>query len=493
MNVTDALSRLARERPDALAILTPDGTLTFAELDRAVSAIAGGWRAKGLVPGDAVILTMAEPVGHLVASLALARLGAGQLVIQESDSPVARREMARRVDAVATVGPVFADIAEGASAIAPPPDEIEELKQLKSEPFIATADPELTLFIMRSSGTTGVPKVCALSHAGMVPRLQRAPTDVVSNCLYSFVPISFEGAKQNAYRFLLGGGCIALFNETSVGRINEFVLRNRIDFIAAAPSQANVMLDIASGDKVLFPDVKAFRLSTTVVPQKLRESVMAHITPNLFVAYGATEIGVIAYAPPDLVRRLPGTVGFFRPDVEAEIIDENGQVVGAGIPGVLRLRTPAAVPGYIGDPEETAKRFRDGWFYTGDRCEFSDGGALIHHGRADEMIIHDGINIHPTAIEAALLEEPAVAEVAVFGVSSARHGTIPVAAVVLSQPGGAQKIVNSVRAKLGRHALADIMVVEELPRTTAGKVVKSELVNRYIRAAEARKRKRRKE
>ena len=312
-------------------------------------------------------------------------------------------------------------------------------------------------------------------------------TDRPDGRLISLTHIDFDGAKHNIYRFLLAGGCVAFMVSKSVADMIDFVRGNDIDFIAGSPIHASTLLSLYRGNKVLLPRLKAFRMSSTTVPQELRTQIITRLTPNLYVGYGITEIGIIAIAPPQLVRDRPGVVGWIGSDIEAEIVGPDGEQLAAGSAGELRLRSPGMIDGYLDDPEETAKRFRDGWFYTGDRCEFAPDGALIHYGRADDVIIVDGINIQPTAIESVLLAEPAVAEAVAFGVDSERHGKTPVAAVVLAGNTTRKALYDSAKAKLGLHAPWDIMIVDALPRNTAGKIMKNKLVESYLRQVAATK------
>ena len=138
---------------------------------------------------------------------------------------------------------------------------------------------------------------------------------------------------------------------------------------------------------------------STYVPQPLREQIQDRLTPNLLIAYGITEIGTVSIAPPEMVRKIPGVVGAIVPGLTAEVVDEKGIVLPPETPGRLRIKGPGMIQSYFDAPEETQKAFRDGWFYSDDRVEFTCSGELIHHGRMDDMMIFDGVNINPVEIE----------------------------------------------------------------------------------------------
>src|SRR5690606_8869924 len=99
--------------------------------------------------------------------------------------------------------------------------------------------------------------------------------------------------------------------------------------------------------------------------------------------------------------------------------------------GEIRVRGPGVVKGYPDDPDETVRLFRDGWFHPRDRGHMTTDGQLVHGGRVDEMMIVDGINLHPAEVDHVLAAHPAVREVACLPVVSRIHQQVPVCAVVL--------------------------------------------------------------
>jgi cyanophycin synthetase len=482
MNVTEHLTAMAGSQPDAAAIQAVDGVLSFAELDHIVSATAKSFHDAGISPGDVVAIALSDELAHIIASLGLARLGAGQIVFHGSDTSELRTGLAQRLSIAATITHDASKAVTGAPVIAPPSGTLSELRAMAEVPFAPSDEPDLTLFYQRSSGTTGRSRLGRVTHEMMVARMQPLAHDGPSHKLLSLPHINFEGAKQNLYRYLLSGRCIAFCPHiaTSIVETIKFILGKNVDFIAGSPIHATSLLGGYSGATPLFPDLEAFRMSSTLVPDSLRQDIMNRLTPNLYVAYGLTEIGSVAVAPPQSVAERPGIVGWVTDNITVEVVDEQGRPQPNGAPGELRLRSPGMLDGYLGEPEETASRFRDGWFYSGDRGVFADDGALIHLGRADDVIIYDGINIYPSAIENALLENPAVAAAAVFAVDDKSHGAIPVAAVILSGETSRERLIAETREKLGQHAAGDIMIVEEFPRTTAGKVIKQELAAAFF-------------
>ena len=179
-------------------------------------------------------------------------------------------------------------------------------------------------------------------------------------------------------------------------------------------------------------------------------------------SYGSNEFGVVSIAPPALVRNIPGVVGKVVPGMKAEVVDDRGNPLPSGRVGKLRLKSAGTIDGNLDDPVETARVFRDGWFYSDDLAEFTPNGELIHHGRVDDLMILDGINIYPAEIEDALLQHEKVAEAAAFPIPSKTHGDIPAAAVVVRSPVSVEELLSYCRSLLGRHSPSGLKIVHKV-------------------------------
>jgi acyl-coenzyme A synthetase/AMP-(fatty) acid ligase len=476
VNITEGLFRQARRVPDAPAILTPQFSLTYAELANAVAFSAARFQKDGLVPGDIVAVSLSSQLQHLVASLALARLGAGQLSMHPNDPPALRRDLERRLRIATTIS-------------AGPLENHADLGSLPATPFAAPEDRNLPFLVKRTSGTTAdAPRLAVLTH-GMAHAWLHDFDDTLpegpGHRVLSLIPVTFTGPVHTVLRCLSLGGCLALPEGIGgYGELAQFILRHRIDYLAGGPVHAAGLLGVANqvGER-LFPEVNAFRVSTTLIPEPMREAIRARLTPNLFIFYGVTEVGSLTLATPDLVARVPGVVGYPVHGVAIQAVDAGGIVLLPGQRGTLRARSAGMITEYLDDPAETARVFRDGWFHSSDLVEFTPEGALIHHGRADDLMIFDGINIHPAEIESALLKHPAVAAAAAFSIKGAARGDVPHAAVVLKEKVEARDLHAHCRHWLGARSPAGIMIVRALPRNAAGKVLRRELVTRWKSSA----------
>jgi malonyl-CoA/methylmalonyl-CoA synthetase len=181
--------------------------------------------------------------------------------------------------------------------------------------------------------------------------------------------------------------------------------------------------------------------------------------------YGMTEAGMICSNPYEGAR-IPGTVGFPLPGVEARISDE-----------VLEIRGPNLFRGYWRNPEKTAEEMRaDGWFITGDIATMAADGRVAIVGRAKDLIIAGGLNIYPKEIELAIDALPGVGESAVIGVPHPDLGEGVVAVVTRTDPALDEAAVLAGIADLARFKQPRrILFADALPRNAMGKVQKAAL------------------
>lgn len=481
-NLIESISARARELPDAPAVLTAESSLSYAELDRAVTWTAGTLQEAGVERGDVVAIRLSNRTQHLMTSLALARLGAGQIAFLSAGPAPSEAILLGRLGITASVAD---ESTEAESRIPPPPDRLDEYKDLPLVDLPAVVDGDLPCLLTTSSGTTGDPKVGLLTQAVAGARLQNYGHGLPHGPGTRFLSMpnpAFLGAKFHVLYCLMTGGCLVLIDDSSsTESVAELVSAHRVSYLAGGPVHAHAFLRLAKDGEILFPGLEALRMSSTLVPDALRLEIRDRLTPNLYVGFGSSEIGCITVAAPDLVGEIPSVVGELVPGFEAAVVGENDELLPPGEAGLLRLKSPGMIHGYLDDPEESACAFRDGWFLTGDRAAHTPDGALIHFGRADDLMIVDGVNIHPIEIENAMLQHPAIAEVAVFSVEDAVRGDFPVAAIVTHSPISGDDLISHCEVRLGLKSPAAIVPISELPRNAAGKVLKNVLADRYRR------------
>ena len=199
--------------------------------------------------------------------------------------------------------------------------------------------------------------------------------------------------------------------------------------------------------------------------------------------YGMTETNMNTSNPYDGARRA-GTVGFPLPGVELRVAEpSSGETLADGEIGVIEVRGPNVFKGYWQMPEKTKEEFRDdGFFITGDLGRI-DGDGYVHIlGRQKDLIISGGYNIYPKEIELLLDEQDGVLESAVIGVPHPDFGEGAVG-VIVPEPGhepDADALITAIGGQIARFKQPKkLVVVDELPRNTMGKVQKNVLRDRF--------------
>ena len=195
-----------------------------------------------------------------------------------------------------------------------------------------------------------------------------------------------------------------------------------------------------------------------------------------------SETGILASNPLDN-ERIPGTVGFALPDVTYRVCDDEGNVLSHGSIGTLQVKGPNVFKGYWRNPEKTKQEFKQDYFITGDLVNEADDGRISIVGRNKDLIISGGFNVYPKEIELVMDDFETIVESAVVGVSHPDFGEAVIAIVVLSDPGGdfnEQKMINMLKDQLASYKVPKKIIIQnELPRNTMGKVQKNLLREEY--------------
>jgi len=293
--------------------------------------------------------------------------------------------------------------------------------------------------------------------------------------------LDFASTKQRSVYSLRSGIAVCLPDglRLIVDRLN-FAKQAGVTLAWGTPFHMSLIAS-ACPDRSSFPAVRAFEANSAVISGPLRQEFRELFTPNLHVVYSTNESLLISRATPEMLDSEPECVGLPTSEVRVEIVDSQGKKLEQGEIGHVRVKNPGTVPGYLNNPEATARSFRDGWFYPGDLASISPSGTIFLHGRADDMMIFDGIKIYPAEIESALANHSSVAEAAAFPIPSKLHQHIPAAAVILKTPVTEAELIAHCRVWLGSKAPATIRIFDDLPRNATGKVLKRELVLETIK------------
>ncbi|MDF1586546.1 class I adenylate-forming enzyme family protein [Marinimicrococcus flavescens] len=486
MNITDGLSRQAALQPWAVAVLLDSRIVHYITLERMVWQAASWLRRQGVERGQVVGLTLANPLTHLVVALALARFGALQVTLAPAEPATARRRMA----ALAGVSLVVADAEDAGEAGLPVLRP--EAGWLAGDGPVAHglrheggAEPWI---ICQSSGTTGEPKLFRMSHEEASARNRRRELAVLvpgpNEVFFSPVTLDFPSWKLFVVGCLGQGGCLVLDRQANAGEAARLLDARRVSHLFAPPPWIAALLRSYPGQGPRFPALRVLGLTAGASDEPLRKAILERLSKNLFVAYGTNDAGGISIAGPAVVAEHPGTIGTVVEGLRWQVVDEEDRPVPPGVTGRLRVAGPGVVQDYL-DAGLTALHVKDGWFYPGDAVSADPEGRLRFHGRVDDMMILDGINIYPAEIEEVLLAHPAVAEAAAFPLRVFSGRDVPMAAVVLRHAAEEAGLLAWARERLGVRVPQRIFVLDALPKSSVGKVLRRELAARLRRNADA--------
>jgi long-chain acyl-CoA synthetase len=209
----------------------------------------------------------------------------------------------------------------------------------------------------------------------------------------------------------------------------------------------------------------------------------------LWEGYGASEAGMISYTRPEHHLAKPGTSGIAHQEVEIAIVDEDWNRLGPGETGEIAVNTPVVLRHYLGREPLGEDTVKDGFYRTGDVGHLDEDGFLFITDRIKDMIVAGGVNIYPAEIEKALVQHPDIVDAAVIGIPEPDFGEQALAFIV-TDPGAElsdDDILSFLDGRLASYKKPRKFVyLDELPMTTMGKVLKTELREPYWAGSDRR-------
>ena len=425
MNITDPLRQRAQLHPDKSAIVRLDGAkVSYGELDRTVDMIARRMLDVGLRPGQTVMIAFRPPYLYLALVLAAARIGVASATILHPPAACAACLAPGNSPAVAGVRMIPVDM----EWFRPPPPDVAV------PPVPSHQDEAAICCYFQSSGTTGVPKRVAVSHALMSGRIAAknrfAPYAREPRQIFAVGPYAAYGFRDTL-RVLWHGGLVVF--ASSIEDILAYIPRHEVNYLVVAPMLVQRLVAARPVDADPFPSLDGVEVGGSHLPHAGLAGARARLCPNILSTYGATEIGSVAAAPMADLLDHPHAVGHVYADVEVQAVDADDRPLPPGTEGILRIRSDLCVDRYIDDPVASAEAFRDGWFYPGDLGTVSADGRLDVTGRVTELINNGGDKISPSVNRRSAAGEPGVTDAAAFGVPDA-EGMMKIWAAVVAQP-----------------------------------------------------------
>jgi acyl-CoA synthetase (AMP-forming)/AMP-acid ligase II len=502
--VSDMIAAHAVEQPGAPALFDETGGATYSELDRLMDRVAAALQRDGIVPTEAIGICALSSVAYAATFLGALRAGVAVSPLAPSSTPDQLVMMLADCDAK-----LFFLDADVFAALGAARDKIKaRLIALDGssagQPFIAWLAPEGALpapvaiqpqwpfNIIYSSGTTGAPKGIVQSHAMRWLHVNRAGASSYGPGAISMIstPLYSNTTLVSFFPSLALGGAAVLMKKFDTVKFLELASRHRATHAMLVPVQYRRLMEHPEFDRY---DLSSFKMkfsTSAPFPAALKAEVLRRWPGGLIEYYGMTEGGgsfiLVAHEHPDKLH----TVGVPIPGHDIRLIDEAGREVALGEIGEVVGRSGAMMNGYHNQPGKTAEAE---WFdaeghrfiRTGDVGRFDADGFLTLMDRKKDMIISGGFNIYPSDLEAVIVQHPAVLEAAVVGVPSEAWGETPVA-FVTAKPGAAltpDEVTAFTNSRVGKtQRLSAVQIVDHLPRSAIGKVLKRELRDQFLSA-----------
>ena len=503
LTLGDIAEANARKYPDDTCLVVEaqagDAELTFEAFNERADRAARLLRDRGVGEGDRVGVYMQNSAETLETYYGAMKLGALPV-------PVNHRFQDREVTYVlsdsgaetivfdADAAPVVETLVDDAAVETflyvgeDVPDFAEDYRAVRAE---TTAEPVEIVpdrlddaALMYTSGTTGKPKGCVLTHDNIVQN--------AVNTVYS------AGLEENEDRFLVvtplfhiaafGSFNNSMYTASTTYVVDDFDPVRTLELIEEesitggffVPMMSRALLQVDGFDDYDLSSFRDYMTGAAPSGRELKEAIIDSFDADLYELFGQTEMSPVTciLSPEDALDK-PESLGKPIINVTLKVVDEAGERVERGEIGRAAYKGPTAFREYLGMPGKTEEVFdEDGFFVSGDLVRRDEDGFVYFVGRADDMIVSGGENIYPAEIEEVLHEHEAVAQAAVVGVPDDTYGELVKAGVVTVD--GASVTADEVADFVGEHLAGfkkprEIVFMDELPRNPTGKVLKSEL------------------
>ena len=513
MNIGTLFTKSARSFPDRSAICYGDKEWTYAEANERINRLANAFTSLGLKKGDHVAILAFNCPQFLECLFACFKAGLCAVPINFRLHPKEYSYIIDHSDSMTTVfSEDFRDPLHSLRGEMPkvkhyiclsnPLGDMMDYEQIVRNNSPKFEDVEVDrddlAWLFYTSGTTGAPKGAMLTHGNLLAMTMNFYADIC--------PLGPDDAILHAAPLSHGSGVYALPNVGKAANnviletesfepkvVCETIQEKKITNMFAAPTMIKMLVTYPELDKYDLSSLKCLNWGgAPMYIEDLREAI-TKLGQCLVQLYGQGEAPMtISYlkmeehvleGTPEQMERLK-SAGIPRTDVEVKIFDENDNEVAPRTVGEVVLRGEVVMKGYYKNPKATAETIRHGWLHTGDLGKMDERGYIYLLDRSKDMLISGGENIYCREIEDIIARHPTVYEVAVIGVPDEKWGEA-VKAVVSLKPGikaSEQEIIDFCKQYLASYKKPkSVDFVDELPKSSYGKILKRELREKYWR------------
>jgi len=517
------LDRAVANFADKTAIEYRDNAISYAELGRTTEALAAALLQLGVRSGTAVGLYLPNTPYHPYFFFAVLKAGGRVVHLSPLD---AERELAHklsnsgtRIVVTTNVGALLpmaqklkaagliehlivgddCAFAPASTPTTPIPDQAPLLRfealRARGEESLPQAWPTLSVddlaLLQYTGGTTGKPKAAMLTHANLTSTISiykiwgdaQRQTEPGTDKVICVLPLFHIYALTSVLlRGLRDGNEILLRMRFDVETTLRDIEAKRATAFPGVPTMWIALVNTPGIEQRDFSSLRFVGSGGAGIPVEVAEKFYQLTGHRMGGGWGMTETSPAGTSLPKNAAHKPGSCGLPLPGICMDVValDDARRVLAPGDVGEIRIKGPNVTRGYFNAPEESAAAFVDDWFLTGDIGYMDEDGFFYIVDRKKDMIISGGFNVYPRAIEEAIYEHPAVAEVIVIGIPDSYRGEAAKAFIQLKSA-RERFTLEELRAfltdKLGRHELpAHLEFRDALPKTAVGKLSKKELI-----------------
>jgi acyl-CoA synthetase (AMP-forming)/AMP-acid ligase II len=515
VNVGDSLTRTAARHPRRTAIVDGDLELDYSQFNAWVNRVAHGLSSRGYSRGDALALASGNSAEFLVTYYACAKLGVVCVPVNlgwraPEVAHVLNHSGARGIvvetQLVGAMGPALADaprvkdvvIAKGTATSAAAGFDaaldgatVVSFDQLaadrEDEPSVIVGDRDPITYLY-TSGTTSVPKGVVGNHTAIYLESMSLALEAKfdeTDVFIAMMPM-FHTAQLNCHctAAVMVGAAIHVHRGFDADRLLAEIPARGVTQLFGLPMMYRQLLD---HPKIASTDLSSLRralYAMAPMPEAQLKRCLEVFDCDFYLLFGQTEMSPTATLfRPEHQLTHNGAAGTPVANVQVAIMSDSGALLPQGEVGEIVYRGPHTMSGYLNDTLATETAFAHGWFHSGDVGRFDEDGILWFQDRKKDVIKSGGENVASIEVEKAIYAaDPAVGEVVVIGLPH-EHWTEAITAVVTPAPGQSldpDRLIAKVKQLIDPYkAPKSVIVLEELPRTSTGKVQKNLLRQQY--------------